>query len=174
MNLYKNINLSFSEYIKKILLTFKKVNSIFCFKIILYRCFFDFRRLKNIDVIKALYILKNKIYKASLFVLSSNYEGMPNALMEAMALGIPCISTDCPCGGPRFLIKNGYNGYLVHINDIQGLHKTIQNVLHKEQTEISKRANKIIIKLNPNKINQDWHEYINKIIKGETNEFKNK
>lgn len=118
--------------------------------------------------------IKNKIYKASLFVLSSNYEGMPNALMEAMALGIPCISTDCPCGGPRFLIKNGYNGYLVHINDIQDLHKTIQNVLHKEQTEISKRANKIIVNLNPNKINKDWHEYVNKIIKGETNEFKNK
>ena len=118
--------------------------------------------------------IKDKIYKASLFVLSSNYEGMPNALMEAMALGIPCISTDCPCGGPRFLIKDGYNGYLIPTNDIYSLCKTMQNVLGKEQTEISKRANKIIIKLNPNKINQDWHEYINKIIKGETNEFKNK
>lgn len=118
--------------------------------------------------------IKEKIYKASLFVLSSKYEGMPNALMEAMALGIPCISTDCPCGGPRFLIKDGYNGYLVPINDTYSLYKTMQNVLDKEQTEISKRANKIIVNLNPNKINKDWHEYINKIIKGETNEFKNK
>ena len=118
--------------------------------------------------------IKDKIYKASLFVLSSNYEGMPNALMEAMALGIPCISTDCPCGGPRFLIKDGYNGYLIPTNDIYSLCKTMQNVLGKDQTEISKRANKIIVNLNPNKINKDWHEYINKIIKGETNEFKNK
>ena len=118
--------------------------------------------------------IKKEIYKAGVFVLSSNYEGMPNSLMEAMALGIPCISTDCPCGGPRFLIKDGYNGYLVPINDTYSLYKTMQNVLGKEQTEISKRANKIIVNLNPNKINKDWHEYVNKIIKGETNEFKNK
>lgn len=118
--------------------------------------------------------IKKEIYKAGVFVLSSNYEGMPNSLMEAMALGIPCISTDCPCGGPRFLIKDGYNGYLVPTNDTYSLYKTMQNVLDKEQTEISKRANKIIVNLNPNKINKDWHEYINKIIKGETNEFKNK
>ena len=50
---------------------------------------------------------------------------MPNSLMEAMALGIPCISTDCPCGGPRFLIKDGYNGYLVPTNDTYSLYKTM-------------------------------------------------
>lgn len=51
------------------------------------------------------------------FVLPSSKEGMPNALMEAMAAGIPSVSTDCPVGGPRALIRNGENGLLVPMDD---------------------------------------------------------
>lgn len=46
--------------------------------------------------------VREKMEQASLFVLTSDWEGMPNALIEAMALGVPCISTDCKGGGPDF------------------------------------------------------------------------
>ena len=62
-----------------------------------------------------------RIRNAYAFVLPSNFEGMPNALIEAMCLGLPCISTDCPCGGPSALIQNHNNGILIPCNDKNAL-----------------------------------------------------
>ena len=53
---------------------------------------------------------------SSMFVLSSDYEGMPNALLEAMGLGIPCISTNCPTG-PEDIIIDKENGRLVPVGN---------------------------------------------------------
>lgn len=74
-----------------------------------------------------------KIRDASLFVLSSDYEGMPNALMEAMALGIPSISTDCRPGGARTLIENGVNGFIVPLRDVDSLANMMAYVLTNPQ-----------------------------------------
>ena len=59
----------------------------------------------------------NEINSAKMFVMSSDYEGMPNALIEAMCMGMPVISTDCPSGGPRELIDSNKNGILVPVGD---------------------------------------------------------
>lgn len=72
--------------------------------------------------------IENYLQKADLFVLSSDFEGMPNALMEAMAVGLPCISTDCPTG-PSDLIANGENGLLVPVNDRTAMTNAIKYML---------------------------------------------
>lgn len=78
----------------------------------------------------------DSIRTARLFVLSSDFEGMPNALMEAMALGLPCISTDCRPGGARTLIEDGVNGYIVPVKNAQALADKIAFVLdHPEISE---------------------------------------
>lgn len=58
-----------------------------------------------------------RIRNAAMYVLSSDYEGISNSLMEAMALGLPVISTDCPIGGSRMLITDKINGLLTPVGD---------------------------------------------------------
>ena len=64
--------------------------------------------------------MKSVYTSADMFVLSSDFEGMPNTLIEAMAVGLPCVSTNCPTG-PTDLIENMRNGILVPLNDEKAL-----------------------------------------------------
>lgn len=85
--------------------------------------------------------VKGLLDKADLFVMSSLNEGMPNALMEAMISGIPCISTDCDFG-PSDIIDNGTNGLLVRTNDIEDLTKSINYAINNydKMIEMSRKA----------------------------------
>lgn len=85
------------------------------------------------------------IRTARMFVLTSDYEGMPNALMEAMSLGLPCISTDCRPGGARTLIENGKNGFIVPIRDIGALTQKMEYLLNNPTLaeNIAKEARRI-------------------------------
>jgi glycosyltransferase involved in cell wall biosynthesis len=65
---------------------------------------------------------------ATAFVLSSAYEGLPTVLLEAMSLGVPVISTDCP-SGPREILMDGRCGLLTAVGDRDGLASSIQRVL---------------------------------------------
>lgn len=108
--------------------------------------------------------IQNKINKAKLFVLSSDYEGMPNALMEAMTMGIPCISTDCPCGGARALLGENSN-YLVRVNDAVGLAEKIRQFLENEKLldEMSNEMRKYAENFKPDIVFNEWEDYLTSI-----------
>jgi len=105
------------------------------------------------------------IFDAALFVLPSNYEGMPNALMEAMALGLPCISTDCPVGGPRYLINNNMNGLLISPGNLNELIEAIEKLLSDDflRHKIGNNAKEIVSTLNPEVIYYKWETYISSL-----------
>lgn len=106
------------------------------------------------------------IYDASLFVLSSDYEGLPNTLIEAMALGIPSISTDCKPGGAREIIDNGVNGEIVRCNDETSLSMSMLNLLDNEakKTEYCNNAKMSSKNFLPDTIYNNWEEYLNKMV----------
>ena len=64
-----------------------------------------------------------------MYVCSSDYEGISNALLEALGLGLPTISTDCPVGGSRMLIENNTNGILVGVGDVDGLAEQMERLI---------------------------------------------
>lgn len=109
--------------------------------------------------------IADEMQKNSLFVLSSDSEGMPNVLMEAMALGLPCISTDCPCGGPRFLIQDGVNGVLVPVGDEKKMAEAMKKVITDAdfREKIADNAMNIQKKLAPEEIYSEWDSLIEKV-----------
>ena len=70
------------------------------------------------------------IQNARMFVLTSDFEGIPNALIEAMSLGVPCISTKCSPGGAELLIQNDEDGLLVPCGDSASLSDAIRGFLN--------------------------------------------
>jgi len=72
---------------------------------------------------------------ADAFLMTSDYEGMPNALLEAMACGLPAVVTDCPCGAPAELIQNGENGILVPMRDEEQIRAELLTGLEKLYAE---------------------------------------
>lgn len=109
------------------------------------------------------------IRDVSLFVLSSDYEGIPNALIEAMSLGLPCISTDCKPGGARTIITNGVDGIITPWRDEEKLADAILNMILNplEANRIGKSAMNISERLSPQIIYDSWESTLNNFLKHE-------
>lgn len=103
---------------------------------------------------------------SKIFVLSSDYEGMPNALMEAMCMGCACITTDAPAYGARELMRDGISGYLIPVGDKKALTEKLLSLMDNESLlrSMSHEASKVRELVNQDIIVSKWLEYINNIV----------
>ena len=93
---------------------------------------------------------------------------MPNSLLEAMAMGMPVVSTDCPCGGPREVIEDGVNGFLVPVGDEDALADRICRLTEDENLRKSfgSKALEIEKKASADAVFAQWKEYLESIVDG--------
>ena len=108
-----------------------------------------------------------QIEKASLFLLTSYSEGISNALIEALATGLPVISTDVPSGGTVELITDNVNGLIIPVGDEKALERALDRLLGDPAyaDRLGKKAVKIQERLAPERVNGLWQEYFEKLLR---------
>ncbi len=103
-----------------------------------------------------------KIRDAKMFVSTSDFEGLSNTMIEAMAIGMPCVCTDCDGGGARMMIKDYENGLLVPKGDLNAVCSAMKEVIkNKDLAEkLSENATNIRDDLQASKIAELWMKII--------------
>ena len=101
---------------------------------------------------------------ASVFVLSSDFEGMPNALLEALAMGVPCVSTRCEMG-PDELIEDDESGILIDVGNGEQLSRAMLRIIENPEfsRKLSKNSRKLLKTHSIESISRQWLDYLNRI-----------
>ena len=110
--------------------------------------------------------IHQEIREAAMFVSSSDFEGISNSMLEAMALGLPCICTDCPAGGARMVIRNGENGILTPVGQVEPLKEAMLSLIKNPALgeRLGKEAVKVRETYSAERICRQWYEMIQKVV----------
>lgn len=102
------------------------------------------------------------IISDAMYVNSSDYEGMSNAMLEAMAIGMPVVCTDCPIGGARAIIQDGENGLLVPVGDANAIYLAMKKIVEDREfaDKIAHNAAKLREELSLENIAKRWMELL--------------
>ncbi len=113
--------------------------------------------------------IADKYCESSIFVLSSRFEGFGMVITEAMACGVPPVSFACPCG-PRDIIDDGNDGFLVDNGDIPGLAEKICYLIEHEdeRKEMGKRARANVNRFRIENIARQWKDLFESVTQKQT------
>ena len=109
--------------------------------------------------------IHNKILDSAMFVSSSNYEGISNSMLESLALGLPCVCTDCPVGGASLVIENNVNGLLVPVKDREALFKAMKYMADNPEkaAEMGRKACAVRTRFSVESIIEKWKKALKSI-----------
>lgn len=126
--------------------------------------YIDINKIYNVNLHGYTKNIHELIVDSTMFVSSSNYEGISNSMLESLAIGLPTICTDCPVGGARMFIKPYENGLLVPVGDTNSLYEAMKELIENEELckKLSNNAIKIREELSVDKIVNKWLNIIEK------------
>jgi len=106
------------------------------------------------------------LHEASVFAMSSRYEGMPNALMEAMCLGCACVTTEFDGGAARMLINDGENGLIVPNDDVKRFTEALRRLMQSEalRETLGQNAAELKTTANARQVAARWISYLQNVI----------
>lgn len=106
--------------------------------------------------------LSQEINRAAMYISTSNNEGISNAILEALGMGIPTIATDCPVGGSRMFVHTDINGILIPMNCVNELVKAMRRIAADEEyaQKLSLNAEKVRDELEIKNISKQWLDLV--------------
>ena len=106
--------------------------------------------------------IHDRMTRAGIYASSSDFEGISNSMLEAMAIGIPVVCTDCPVGGARMFINDGVNGFLVPVGDASAMADKFEKLASdvELQSSFSSKARTLRDELDVSRICEKWEALI--------------